>query len=121
MRIFDTIYNSFDIGPGFNNRELQTKAFNSFMGYFWLDPLGKLYEIDYTHTHDFIEDADPSNPSLKYTWISSGNRGKIKPVYHNGSITVCPVKWNAHYAPFPECKLLFRNGIVEVLSYIDKK
>lgn len=123
MGMFDTIYNNFDIGPGFTNRELQTKAFESFMGYFWLDPLGQLYEIDYTATHDFIEepDADSKHPWLKYKWVPNGNRGKIKPVDYWGLAVVYPAKWDCHYAPFPECKLYFRKGMVEVVTHIDKR
>jgi hypothetical protein len=120
MGMFDTIYNTFDIGPGYNNKELQTKAFESFMGYFWLDPLGQLYEIDYTSTHDFVEDENPKHPLFKFTWVPNGTRGRIKPVDYWGTAIVYPAKWDCKYASFPECRLYFRRGVVEVVSHINK-
>ena len=119
--MFDTIYNNFDIGPGFTNKELQTKAFDSFMGHFWLDPLGRLYEIDYSGTHDFDETPiDESKPWTGFRWIPNGTRGVVRPMDYWGTAVVYPATWDAHYAAYPECRLYFRNGVVEVVTHINK-
>lgn len=122
MGMFDSIRNYFDIGPGFNRRMLQTKDIDEYpsMRNFWLDPAGQLWEIDCNGTHDFYEDESIEHPLVKWKWVPNGRRGKCKPFIYNGSIRVYPEKWEAKYAAFPECKLLFRDGILEVITHIDK-
>jgi hypothetical protein len=119
MGMFDSIRNNYDIGPGFNNRILQTKNIcaTPTMRNFWIDPAGQLWEIDCNGTHDFCEDG---NDILGFRWVRNGNRGRCSPVYLTSSVTVYPEKWDCKYAPFPECRLLFRKGVVEVVTNIVK-
>jgi hypothetical protein len=117
--MYDNIRNNYDIGPGFNNRILQTKNIctTPMMRNFWIDPAGQLWEINCDGTHDFCEGA---NNTSGFGWIRNGNHGRCSPVYLSSSITVYPEKWDCKYAPFPECKLLFRDGILEVITNIVK-
>ncbi len=119
MSMYDNIRNNYDIGPGFNNRILQTKNIctTPMMRNFWIDPAGQLWEINCDGTHDFCEGA---NNTFGFGWIRNGNHGRCSPVYLSSSITVYPEKWDCKYAPFPECKLLFRDGILEVITNIVK-
>tara|TARA_B100000925_G_C21721055_1_gene350923 strand:- start:73 stop:210 length:138 start_codon:yes stop_codon:yes gene_type:complete len=43
MGMFDTIRSSYDLGPGFWNKELQTKDLESIMATYWIDPLGQFF------------------------------------------------------------------------------
>ena len=118
MGMFDTIINYYDIGPGFYRKKLQTKDIDpSSMSVYWLDPIGPLWSLNYDGTHDFCEDE---NNILKFKWIRNGNHGKCSPFLYNGTITVYPEVWDCKYAPFPEYKLTFRRGVLEVVTSITK-
>jgi hypothetical protein len=114
MGMFDTINNNYDLGPGFNSRILQTKDLSYMMGNYFLDHVGCLWEIDCSGTYDFREDTG------EFKWVKNGNRGKCKPYSFTGIIKVYPHSWDCKYSPFPECKLLFRKGILEVVTHIIK-
>jgi hypothetical protein len=119
MGMFDTIRCSYDLGPGYLNRELQTKDLDCCMTEYWLDPAGRLYEIDYTGTHDFYEvpEEERSAPWNFFEQIPNGNHGKIKPVYLFKVIEVYPAKWDAYYSKWPSCFILFRDGIVQEVRH----
>ena len=120
VKMFDTILNSYDIGPGWYKKTLTVKSISGtpMMRVFWLDPVARLWSIDCDGTHDFYE--DDSDPSNKFKWVPNGNRGRCSPFYYSGKIIVAPEKWDAYYAPYPECNLLFRNGILEVATHLKK-
>jgi len=54
MGMFDTVRSSYDLGPGFQ-KDLQTKDLDCCMNEYWIDPSGRLFEIDFSGTHDFLE------------------------------------------------------------------
>ena len=119
MGMFDTIKCNYDLGTGFWNKTLQTKDLDCLMSDYWLDPAGRLFEIDYSGTQDFIEYGkdDPRYNSLKeylnFVWVPNGNRGRIKPIYITKIILVYPAVWDCKYAPFPRCRVRFDNGIIQ--------
>ncbi len=103
MRMYDTIICHFDIGAGFWKRALHTKDLDGWCGTFFLDPLGRLFEVDYSDTQDFSKE----NPK---GYVPNGLHGKVRPYYATKTIEVYPSKWNAHYAPFPRMVLQFVEG-----------
>ena len=119
MGMYDTIINYYDVGPGFNRKKLQTKTIydTPTMSVYWLDPAGQFWVLNCDGTHDFCEDH---NDPLKFKWVKNGNHGKCSPFLYNGTITVYPEVWDCKYAPFPECRLTFRRGILEVVTNIIK-
>jgi len=114
-QLHDTILNYYDLGAGWYRRELETKAITGspFIRVFFLDPAAKLWLIDSEDTHDFHED--------EYKWVRNGKHGKCRPFYFSGRVTVYPSKWDCYYAPYPECRLLFRKGILEVVTHVNKR
>ena len=102
MQIYDVIHCNYDLGPGFWNKDLQTEDIGGCLGEYWLDNSGRLWAIDYTGTHSFEENT--------FKPISNGNHGKVRPYFLSKTIEVCPLKWNAHYAPYPKLSLLFLDG-----------
>lgn len=118
MGMYDTIRSSYDLGPGYQ-KELQTKDLQCLMLHYWIDPSGRLFEIDYDGTHDFvkIEEGDPEyserHSFLNFKWIPNNNKGKIRPIYHYGVVEVYPSMWDCKYSPYPSCKIFFRYGIIE--------
>ena len=111
MGLFDTIRSSFDLGPGYK-KNLQTKDLECLMFEYWIDPAGKLYEVDYSHTQDFTPDF------LGY--VPNGCHGKVRPIYHTGVVEVYPEKWDCYYAPFPSCHLTFVDGIITAVNHVNK-
>ena len=121
MGMFDTIRCSYDLGPGFNNRSLQTKDIECMMLSLWVDPAGKLWEIDYSGTQDFMLNDTMDKPWNAFRSIPNGNHGKVRPYLLTRDVIVYPEKWSAQYAPFPECKVVFVRGIIESFEHIKKK
>jgi len=112
MGMFDTIRSSYDLGPGFH-KDLQTKDLECMMHNYWITPAGQLYEIDYSYTQSFVGGGDR-------LYQPNGNHGRVTPVYFTGIITVYPAKWDAYYAPFPECNVEFYQGQVTDYGYSHK-
>lgn len=104
MGMYDTVRSSYDLGPSYSRKDLQTKDLDCLMCEYWIDPVGRLYEIDYSHTQDFIND-------FTY-YVPNGCHGKVKPVYYTGTVEVYPSKWDCYYSPFPSCHLIFIDGII---------
>lgn len=121
--MFDTIRSSYDLGPGFH-KELQTKDLECAMVEYWISPSGQLYELDFSGTHDFVEISEEER-ERKTLWspfksVPNGNHGKVKPCYVTDTIRVYPSRWDCHYAPFPELKIIFINGIIDKVIDIPK-
>ena len=118
MGMFDTIRSSIDLGPSFWYRDLQTKDLECLMNEYWISPSGQLYEIDYSHTADFVEFGeddpryDPKRNFLNFGWIPNGQHGRVRPVYITRTIEVYPCKWECHYAPFPRINITFIDGVL---------
>ena len=108
MGMFDTLRSSYDIGPGFWDKELQTKDLGSFMAHYWIDPAGRLFRINYDGTHDW-----DINPAFGWDAVPNGNHGKVSPVIFTGEIEVYPSKWDCKYAPFPTKHLKFFDGVLQ--------
>ena len=110
MGMFDTLRSSYDLGPGFH-RDLQTKDLECCMCEYWIDPDGRLFEIDYSGTHDFLDVVkDKSVPVFKT--VANGNHGKVRPVYLFKVIEVYPAKWDCKYAAYPRKFIYFRDGVI---------
>ena len=105
-KLYDTILCHCDIGSGFWRRSLQTQDLDGWCGTFFLDPAGRLFEVDYSDTQDFSRE-DPKG------YVPNGLHGKVRPYYATKSIEVYPTKWDAHYAPFPRMMLTFVDGKLE--------
>ena len=111
MGLFDTVRSSYDIGPGYH-RDLQTTDLVCLMSEYWIDPAGRLYEVDYSFTQDFTDDFTGYMPN--------GCHGKVRPIYHTGVVEVYPAKWDCYYSPFPSCHLTFVDGIITEVKHIPK-
>lgn len=119
MGMFDTLKSSYDLGPGFT-KELQTKDLECFMCHYWIDPTGRLFQIDYTGTQDFAG-FDDGSIFGKLKFQRNGNHGKVRPIVLNLDIIVYPSVWDCKYAPFPEKQLSFVDGIIVRVKDIEKR
>lgn len=119
MGMFDTVRSSYDLGPGYLNRNLQTKDLDCCMAEYWIDPAGRLFEIDYSHTHDFVDvpEEERSAPWNIFEAVPNGKHGKITPVYLFRTIEVYPAEWGAHYSKWPSCTILFVDGIIREVRH----
>ena len=77
MGMFDTVRSSYDLGPGFWMRDLQTKDLECLMCEYWIDPLGQLFEIDYTGTQDFLELTEDHPEYDQPAWFKRAKNKKI--------------------------------------------
>jgi len=100
---YDTVHCSYDLGPGFWNKNLQTKELSQSCGCYWISPAGELYEVDYFGTQVFTDDNCVS-------YKSSGVHGKVRPVDITTTIRLQPMKWDAYYAKCPICHVTLFNG-----------
>jgi hypothetical protein len=107
MGMFDTIRSSYDLGPSFWNKDLQTKDLEQMMSRFWIDPAGRLFEIDYSGTQDFELDG-----AVGWDVTPNGNHGRVTPYLLTRTIEVYPAKWDAHYAAYPRQNITFIDGVL---------
>jgi hypothetical protein len=114
MGMFDTVRSSYDLGPGFYRKDLQTKDLDCCMNEYWIDPSGRLFEVDYSGTHDFVDipEEERVRPWNVFKTVPNGNRGKVKPVYLFKVIEVYPSIWDCKYAAYPRQFIYFRDGII---------
>ena len=110
MGMFDTIHCSYDLGPSFHNRSLQTKDLYQTMCEYWLSPNGELYELDYSGTQSFVLRKESIFPYERITWEKNGCHGSVRATNLTREIIVYPTKWDAYYTPFPEITLTFVEG-----------
>lgn len=117
--MFDYVRNSYDLGPGWKNKVLQTKDLDCSMNEYWIDPAGRLFEFDYSGTHDFIDvpEEERSAPWNIFEAVPNGNRGKIRPVYLFKVIKVYHSTWDGQYCDRPTCHILFRDGIIKEIMH----
>ena len=110
MGIYDTIFSTFDLGPGFWNRELRTEDLYRSLAEYWIDPNGRIWSIDYSGTHDF-EDLG------RFKILKNGNHGRIAPFTITKQIEVYPAVWKTHYAPTPVANVNIVEGVVQKILY----
>ena len=110
MGIYDTIFSTFDLGPGFWNRELRTKDLEGFMSYNWIDPRGNLWTIDHSGTYDFDDQGN-------FKVVKNINHGKVTPYLLTKQLELYPAHWTAHYAPTPSAMVTFVEGHVEQVLF----
>jgi len=117
MGLYDTVRSSYDLGPGWLNKELQTKDLDCCMCEYWISPEGQLFEIDYSGTQDFVltEEDTTIIPRIKYT--PNGNHGKVRPVFAFKVVELYPAKWDAHYAKWPSCHVHFWDGMIKEVRH----
>jgi hypothetical protein len=117
MGLYDTVRSSYDLGPGWLNKELQTKDLDCCMSEYWISPEGQLFEIDYSGTQDFVltEEDNTIIPRIKYT--PNGNHGKVRPVFAFKVVELYPAKWDAHYAKWPSCHVYFWDGMIKEVRH----
>lgn len=106
MGMFDIVYCQYDIGPGFWNRTLQTKSLDNYMEEYWLDPVGKLYQIDFSGTQDWEKDD-----KWGFKSVPNGSRGRVRPTSYHGQMLVYPEKWDCKYSSYPVKLLTFTDGV----------
>ena len=109
--IYDTIYSTFDLGPGFWNRELRTMDLEGFMSYHWIDPRGNLWTVDHTGTYDFEDFGE------KFKIVKNINHGSVSPFPITKQLELYPAHWTAHYAPTPSAMVTFVEGHVEQVLF----
>ena len=120
MGMMDYVRSSYDLGEQFTDVELQTKdiedGIGGTMSQYWISPDGVLYNIDYSHTSDFViinegnEDYEETHKWRNFKWVPNGNHGKIRPWIITKYIEVYPSNWKGNYDDWPRLKLHFRYG-----------
>ena len=125
MGMFDYLKCSADIGA-LKNIECQTKDIEEFIGgtmsFYWVDPVGALWYVDYTGTADFAINDDEDTPIWR--------RMKIVPSGRKGKVSRCTLtKYICVYASkaapdglleWDYCRLHFVEGVLEDFKYINK-
>lgn len=103
------------------NTSYQTKDLDCCLDDYWVDPVGQLWRIDYSDTHDYVEETveDLEQARAEKIWlppfrpVPNGNRGRVRAHRLTRSIRVHPSFW-AHPKPdhsdWPEYELTFRDG-----------
>ncbi len=118
MGMYDTVRSSYDLGPGWLNKELQTKDLACFMTEYWISPTGQLFEIDYTGTQDFvITECENDDLMSMFKTKSNGNRGVVRPVFAFKEVELYPAEWDAHYCKWPSCHVLFWDGMIKEVRH----
>lgn len=127
MGMFDWFKSSYEL-PILTNELCQTKDLSNTMDFYWLDPHGYLYEVDYSETHEFVSlDEDDPDYDHKFLWtnhkfVPNGKRGKVRLYDITDYIEVYSCEWDGHYEDWPRLRLHFIKGrLVEPVDRISKK
>jgi len=125
MGMFDYLKCSTNIGP-LTNIECQTKDIEECIGgtmsFYWVDPVGALWYVDYSDTADFAINDEEGLPIWR--------RMKVVPNGRHGKVTRCNltkyiVVYSSKASPdglldWDYCRLHFVDGILEDFKYINK-
>ena len=86
---------------------------------YWISPAGQLFEVDYSHTHDFVDipEEERVRPWNVFKTVPNGNHGKVRPVYIFKVVELYPAEWGAHYARWPSCHVYFRDGMIQEVRH----
>jgi hypothetical protein len=116
MGMFDTIKTSYDLGPGFYNKSLQTKGLDNLMEFYWIDPAGCLFKVEYSGTQAW--EMKPLEDSMSewdiFKIVPNGTHGKVSPCNLTKTIEVYPERWDAHYSSLPRKEITFFAGMLVV-------
>ena len=121
MGMFDYLKCSSDIGE-LTNEECQTKEIDRYggtMSFYWVDPSGVLWYIDYSGTANFDINDDEDTPIWRRMKIvPNGNKGRIAPYYLTDYVTI----YRSRSSPdgmldTTTCRLHFVDGVLQSYTY----
>lgn len=130
MGMFDYVRSSYYFDEHFSGncqtKEIEEYGIGGTMSQYWISPDGQLYLIDYSHTADFVElkeGDDGYNDKLallNFRWIPNGTHGKVRPWNITKYVTIYPENWNGEWEDWPDCRIHFKNGIVQNYEILTK-
>ena len=130
MGMFDYVRSSYYLGEHFSGncqtKEIEEYGIGGTMSQYWISPDGQLYLIDYSHTADFVElkeGDDGYNDKLallNFRWIPNGTHGKVRPWNITKYVTIYPQNWQGDWEDWPDCRIHFKNGIVQNYEILTK-
>jgi hypothetical protein len=130
LGMFDYVRSSYYLGEHFSGncqtKEIEEYGIGGTMSQYWISPDGQLYLIDYSHTADFVElkeGDDGYNDKLallNFRWIPNGTHGKVRPWNITKYVTIYPENWNGEWEDWPDCRIHFKNGIVQNYEILTK-
>ena len=103
---YDIVHSSYDFGPGMWNKTFHAHIKDICANY-WIDPSGRLFELSWSGTQDFVSDVDGN-----VITIPNGNRGRVCVSNYSGSMELWIANWKAWYAPTPCLTVFFELGEV---------
>lgn len=114
MGMFDFIRCSANIGE-LTDSDCQTKDIDKYYGgtlaFYWVDPNGMLFYIDYSGTCDYVDN---------FKCIPNGNHGRCGPTTLTRDVVIYQTKTQPDgYVDLVECKLTFASGVLQDFSYIN--
>jgi len=117
MGMFDTIRSSYDIGEELTNVECQTKDIENTMSFYWIDPLGHLWFIDYRGTATpYLEEEERTFPFVK--WKTTGKHGKVRRHYLTDYVTIYSARPEPLDEEWLEVRIHFERGEVKSVEKI---
>jgi len=130
LGMFDYVRSSYYLGEHFSGncqtKEIEEYGIGGTMSQYWISPDGQLYLIDYSHTADFVElkeGDDGYNDKLallNFRWIPNGTHGKVRPWNITKYVTIYPQNWQGDWEDWPDCRIHFKNGIVQNYEILTK-
>jgi len=111
MGMFDYFRCSSDIGE-LTDVECQTKDISNMMSFYWVDPSGHMWTVDYTGTQT-IHINEEKKIFGRITYVPNGNKGKLYRVYFNGVVEVYRSKGDSSKT----CCLQFVDGVLQSYAY----
>jgi len=129
LGMFDFIRSSYYFDEHFSGN-CQTKDIeddiSGTLSQYWISPDGQLYIVDYARTADFVElkeGDDGYNDKLaflNFRWIPNGTHGKVRPYFISKYVTIHPENWEGEWEDCPDCRIHFKNGIVQNYEILTK-
>lgn len=107
----------------------QTKDLDCCLDDYWVDPRGLLWRVDYSGTHDYIEEPaeEIERARAEKKWlppfrpVPNGNHGRVLPHRLTRTIRIYASEWKhpkPDHSDWPEYELVFRDGeliLVQIL------
>ena len=121
MGMFDYVRSSYPLGEDFSGN-CHTKdieeGIGGTMSQYWISPDGQLHLIDYSQTADFVElrEGDEGYSEigfLNFIWVPNGTHGKVRPYNITKYVVIYPETWYGEWKDWPDCRIHFKNGIVQ--------
>jgi len=127
--MFDWVRSSYPLGENFSGN-CQTKdieeGIGGTMSQYWINPDGQLCLIDYSHTADFVElkegdeEYDDKRGWLNFQWVPNGTHGKVRAWNITKYVVIYPQNWKGDWKDWPECRIHFKNGIIQDYKLLTK-